>query len=172
MTHPPEDSTERVAVGLINAPWGVSGHVKVTPLTDNPARIAAGARVYVSGELRRIEEVRHPRGYPVVRFEGVTDADAAERLRDALIEIDEADLPALPDGEYYVHDLVGLHVVTAAGEAVGRLEEVLRTGSNDVYLVKRPGQKDVLIPAIDGVLLNVDLAAGTVTIEVVPGLLD
>ena len=78
----------------------------------------------------------------------------------------------LPEDVYYVHDLVGLRVVTSTGDEIGTLEDVLETGSNDVYVVRRPGQKDVLVPAIDGVLLEVDLEGGVVTIEAVPGLLD
>lgn len=171
MTNEPHEE-ERVAVGRINAPWGVRGHVKVTPFTSNPERLARGSRVYVDGVLRQVREVKHPRGYPVVLFEGVTSTEAADRLRNALIEIDEEDLPDLPEGEYYVHDLIGLRVLTSDGAELGTLEDVLETGSNDVYVVKRPGAKDLLVPAVDGVLLDIDLQAGTATIEVVPGLLD
>jgi 16S rRNA processing protein RimM len=169
---PAPEHPERVAVGRINSPWGVRGHVKVTPFTDNPERLAVGSRVYVDGTLRAIREVKSPRGFPCVLFEGVTGTEAAERLRNTLIEIDEADLPALPEGEYYVHDLVGLRVVTSDGTEFGEIVEVLETGSNDVYVVRRPGEKDLLVPAIDGVLLEVNIDAGTATIEVVPGLLD
>jgi len=163
---------ERVAVGRINSPWGVRGHVKVTPFTDNPERLAVGSRVYVDGELRQIRDVKSPRGFPCVLFEGISGTEGAERLRNTLIEIDEAELPTLPEGEYYVHDLIGLRVITSAGEEFGTIAEVLETGSNDVYVVRRPGQKDLLVPAIDGVLLEVNVDAGTATIEVVPGLLD
>ena len=166
------ESPDRVAVGRINAPWGVRGHVKVTPFTHNPERLTVGSRVYVAGELRKIRDVKSPRGFPVILFEGIAGTDAANRLRDTLIEIDEADLPPLPEGEYYIHDLIGLRVVATSGEELGTIEDVLETGANDVYVVKRPGQKDLLVPVIDDVVLGVDLEAGTATIEVVPGLLD
>ena len=176
MTSGPEDEPDtpagRVAVGHANAPWGVRGHVKVTPLTANAERLKVGAMVYVRGVLRRIVDAKHPSGYPVLQFEGLTDRDGAESLRGAYIEIDEADLQPLPEGEYYIHDLIGLRVVTSDGDEVGTLEEVLQTGSNDVYVVRRPGQKDLLVPAIDGVMGDVDLAARTLTIEPVPGLFD
>lgn len=113
-----------------------------------------------------------PQGYPIVRFQGYPDRSAAERLRDTLIEIDEADLPPLPEGEYYVDDLVGLDVVTIEGEAVGSLTEVLGTGANDVYVVTRPGKKDALIPAIGDVVISVDLEAKRMVIDAVPGLLE
>lgn len=166
------EATDRIAVGRINSPWGVRGHVKVTPLTHNPERLAVGSRVLVAGVPRKIKDVKSPRGFPCILFEGITSTDAANRLRDALIEIDEEELPALPEGEYYVHDLIGLRVLTTTGEELGTLDDVLETGANDVYLVKRPGQKDLLVPVIDDVVLNVDLEAGTVTIEVIPGLIE
>ena len=120
----------RIAVGRINAAWGLRGHVKVTPLTSNPERLRAGATLFVRGEPRRVLEVVSPSGYPCIRFEGYADRAAAEQLRGALIEIEEADLPPLGEGEYYVHDLVGLEVVTTDGAPLGELVEVLHTGAN------------------------------------------
>ncbi len=167
-----EVSPGRIAVGRINGIWGLKGHVKVTPLSSNPERLTEGAVVFVLGRLTKILEVVSPQGYPIVRFQGYPDRTAAERLRDTLIEIDETDLPPLPEGEYYVDDLVGLDVVTTEGEPVGQLTEVLGTGANDVYVVARPGKRDALIPAIDGVLISVDLAEHRMVIDAVPGLLE
>ena len=161
----------RVAVGRINGAWGLRGHVKVTPLTSNPERFRPGSTLLVEGEPRRVLDVATPTGYPCVQFDGCDTRAAAEALRGALIEIDEADLPALPTDEYYVHELVGLTVITTGGQELGRLHEVLRTGANDVYLVRRQGQKDTLIPAIRDVVMDVDLTAGRMVIEPLAGLL-
>ncbi len=168
----PRIAVGRIAVGRINAAWGLAGHVKVTPLTSNAERLQPGATLYVRGEPRRVLDIVYPSGYPCVRFEGYSDRTAAEQLSGALIEIDEADLPTLDAGEYYVHDLVGLEVVTTGGEHLGELAEVLRTGANDVYLVRRPGQRDLLLPAIPDVVVEVDVAAGRMRIEPLPGLID
>ena len=162
----------RIAVGRINSTWGLRGHVKVTPLTSNPQRLQPGAVVSVRGEPRRILDVATPRGYPCIVFEGYEDRTAADALRDTLIEIAEDELPALPEGEYYVHDLVGLAVLDADGEPIGELAEVLRTGANDVYLVRREGARDLLIPAIPEVIVDVDLPAGRMRIDPLPGLLE
>lgn len=171
---PPRDgaATGHVAVGRINSTWGLRGHVRVTPLTANPQRFVPGAVLFVRGEPRRILDVRTPQGYPIVQFEGYTERDAAATLRGALIEIDADDLPELADGEYYLHDLVGLAVETAAGAPVGRLVEVLRTGANDVYLVRPEQGRDVLIPATAEVVIEVDVPGGRLVIEPLPGLLD
>ncbi len=162
----------RITVGRINGVWGVHGHVKVTPFTSNPERLIEGATLYVRDEPRRILNVVYPQDYPCIRFEGFPDRTAAEALRGALIEIDEADLPSLPEGEYYLHDLEGLEVVTVDGTRIGRLKEVLTTGANDVYVIARDTQPDALIPAIPDVVLAVDLESRRMTIDPIPGLLD
>ena len=167
-----EPTPGRIFVGYINGVWGMKGHVKVTPLSTNPERLKAGSVVLLLGRPTTIAEVVTPQGYPIVKFQGFGDRTAAERLRGIYIEIDEADLRVLPEGEYYVDDLVGLEVVTTEGESIGRLTEVLGTGANDVYVVARPGQRDALIPAIADVVRSVDLDAHRMVIEVMPGLLE
>lgn len=167
-----ERSSERIVVGRINSTWGLKGHVKVTPFTSNEQRLVTGAGLIVAGQRRIALEVVRPQGYPIIRFEGYSDRTAAETLRDELIEIDADDLPPLPEGEYYVDDLRGLTVVSADGTEIGTLADVLTTGANDVYVVKRPGEKDALIPAIPDVIQSVDLEAKRMTIEPLPGLLE
>ncbi len=177
LSPPPIDDTpvpppsERVAVGRINSPWGLKGHVKVTPLTANPDRIVVGAVLILNGVRVRILDIETPLGFPCILFEGHEGRDAAEALRGAIIEIPEADLPSLPEGEYYAHDLIGMSVVTTAGERVGRLEQVLVTGANDVYLVRLPNQKDILIPALEHIVIEIDVPGQRMVIEPVKGLL-
>ncbi len=164
--------SDRVAVGRINTTWGLKGHVKVTPFTGNPGRFRVGAVLLVRGEPRKILEVNTSQGYPIVRFDGYTDETTSKVLRGTMIEITAEELPPLPPGEYYVHDLEGLDVVTREGERIGTLAQVLTTGANDVYLVRRAGKPDALIPAIADVVLDVDIAARRMRIEAMPGLLD
>ena len=163
---------DRIAIGRINGPWGVRGHVKVTPLTDNPRRFQPGSLLLLRGQPVRILDVRSPKGYPCLLLEGYADRSAAETLGGAMLEIEEADLPPLEDGEYYIHDLVGLAVETVDGGAVGRLHEVLHTAANDVYVVRREGANDALLPAIPDVIVEVDLSAGRLIVDPLPGLLD
>lgn len=169
---PERRESQRIAVGRINAPWGLNGHVKVTPLTSNPERLRPGATLLVDGRPERVVEVVYPKGYPCMRFEGFPDRNAAEVLRGTLIEIEEADLPELVEREYYIHDLVGLEVATVEGDRLGELVEVLHTGANDVYLVREPGRRDLLLPAIADVVVEVDLDTGRMRVELLPGLLE
>jgi 16S rRNA processing protein RimM len=167
----PAATPQRIVVGRINQTWGLKGHVKVTPFTSNPERLTTGAQLYVSGQHIRVLESISPQGYPIMQFTGYTTREAAQTLRDELIEIDEDTLPELAPDQYYVDDLQGLSVVSSTGDKIGELVEVLTTGANDVYVVRRPDEKDVLIPAIVDILLNVDLEARRMTIQVIPGLL-
>jgi len=166
---PPPD--ERVAIGRINAPWGLKGHVKVTPLTSNPERITVGATVILKNARVRILDIEMPLGFPCILFEGHEGRNVAEALRGVMIEVAESELPPLPEDEYYAHDLVGMTVVTTSGEPVGILEQVLVTGANDVYLVRLPDRKEVLIPAIGHVVIEVDVPGKRMVIEPVKGLL-
>lgn len=145
--------------------------MKVTPLTANPDRFTEGAVVILKDTRVRIIDIETPLGFPCVLFDGHEGRTAAEALRGALIEIAESDLPPLPEGEYYTHDLVGMAVVTTAGEPVGVLEQVLVTGANDVYLVRLPDRKDVLIPALGHIVIEVDVPGKRMVIEPVKGLL-
>ncbi len=159
-------------VGQVNAPWGLAGHVKVTPHTSNPERFAVGAELLVGGVPRRVEAMITPRGYPVVRFSGVAGRERAETLRGAAIEIEAEELPTPPPGAHYIHDILGLAVVTTAGERIGELVDVLATGANDVYVVRREGERDALIPATAEVVREVDLDGRRLVIEPLDGLLD
>lgn len=159
-------------MGFVNSTWGLRGHVKVTAYSSNSERFVLGAELYVLGERRKVTGLNMSQGYPIVQFAGYQNATSAETLRGTLIEIDEAELPPLPEGEYYLHDLIGLEVVTREGEPVGTLVQALTTGANDVYVVQREGKSDALIPAIPDVILGVNLEARRMTIEAMPGLLD
>ena len=101
--------------------------------------------------------------------EGVSDRTAAEKLRGSYLKIPPEKLTPLPEGRYYHFQLMGLKVLTEEGEVLGRVEEVLDTGSNLVLTVGR-GRDELLLPFIDDVILDVDLEAGAVTVRLMEGL--
>lgn len=106
-----------------------------------------------------------------MRLDTIVTRDAARALIGQALYVPEAEAVALPKGEYFVHQIVGLTVVTTAGEALGTVAEVLETGSNDVYAVRGP-RGEVMIPALKEVIKEVDLAAGRMVVDPLPGLLD
>jgi 16S rRNA processing protein RimM len=160
---------EFIAIGQVTAPSGIKGEVRVYPLTDFPERFRTTKRVFVCKEdicqLYRVEKVRFPKGMVVIKFVECTNRQDAEALRNAYLKVRQNELVELPLGHYYVHEIIGLGVQDTAGCFLGTVCDVLRTGSNDVYVVQRAIGEDILIPAIKEIVRNIDLKAGQITIE-------
>jgi len=157
-------------VGRVLGPWGLRGDVKVESLTDFPQRFAAGGRLCAGGATYVGERSRWQRGHVVLKLAGIDSATAADALRDRLLEVPEDELHPLGEGEYYHFQILGLEVLTTSGENLGRVEQIISTGSNDVFVVRGP-RGEVLIPALADVVKSVDPAAGRIEVEVVEGLL-
>lgn len=159
-----------VAVGTVLTSFGLHGDLKVEPLTDFAERFAPGARLWLAGEERTIERSRWQRGTVYLKLGGIDTSDAVVPLRGFPLELPESARAELPADEFFQSDLIGLRVVTTGGEDLGRVREFLATGANDVLAVDGP-RGEVLVPMIADVVQAVDLAAGTITIEPVEGLL-
>jgi len=162
--------TSTLAVGRILAPWGIRGDVVIQVLSDNSDRFKPGASVVLEGQPRKVERQRTVSGKTVVKLSGVNDRNAAEALRGKPLEVPEAELMALPTDTYFQHQIIGMTAVTSDGRELGTVQEILRTGSNDVYVVK--GTREYLIPAIGDVVKQIDLDARQMLIDPIPGLLD
>lgn len=172
---PEQSETQWVTIGKVVALFGVHGELKVRLLSDIPNRFAELSIVYLGPDHMRhvIKSVRPYKGEMILLgLEHVNDANTAEALRNLDIYIPLADLAKLPPGSYYQHDIIGLHVYTLGGYDVGKIIDVIITGSNDVYVVKTATEKQVLIPAIRDVIKEIDLAHHTMHIDPMPGLLD
>lgn len=151
------------------------------PETDDPERLRALERVFVGDAPERAEEraVEGLRLQPtkrgtvaLVRFGGIAGRDAAELLRGQRVYATEADLPPLGDGEVYLHDLIGLAVVTEEGEEIGTVADVLAGGAQPLLVVKRNGRPDALVPDVGEIVTDVDLDAERITIRPPEGLLE
>jgi 16S rRNA processing protein RimM len=164
---PEFDPETAVTVGVILAPHGVRGEVRVEVLTDFPERFDPGGTLWLDGAPVRIESSRAQGKSFLLKLGGVSNRAAAETLRGR--ELMAPRLEELGEGTYYRDDLIGLAVVTKSGERLGELADIFSTGSNDVYVVR--GQKgELLLPATDDAVLEVDLPAGRVVVEVLEGL--
>ena len=154
-----------IRAGFVRRAVGLAGEVEVEPLGATPGRFAPGS-VLRAGNTRVEIEHSHEAGGVLLRLKiaGVDDRDAAEQLRGSYLEIESAELPALPEGAFYEWQLIGLQVYDVGGRKVGRLEEVLEYPANDVYLVEGQGGQ-VLVPAIREVVRKVDLEAGRMEID-------
>ena len=104
--------------------------------------------------------------------EGYPNINDVESFRDGILKISEKQLRELDEHEYYYHEIIGLTVVDEDDKKIGKITEILSPGANDVWVVKRKGQKDALIPYIESVVKDIDLTEGIVHVEIPEGLLD
>jgi 16S rRNA processing protein RimM len=149
------------------------------PLSDDPERFGVGSSLYArpttrsnaaaraSGErvLLSITSSRGDAGLPIVAFAGVTGRDQAEELRGHVLEIPSTELAELEDGEFYYFDLEGLEVRTLAGGVVGTVAEVLESPANVVLVVTLAAGETVLLPFVEEVVPDLDIAGGFVVVD-------
>lgn len=159
-----------IAVGRIVRPWGLDGDVKTEVLTDFPERFEAGNRVWAGGIERGIQAARSHKGALYLKLSGIDTPEEAESLRDAWLEIPESQQHALPEGDFYQHQLIGLPVRTVGGEELGSVAEVFDTGPHSV-LVVHGSRGEVLVPFIEDVVRRVDLAASIIEIDPLEGMI-
>jgi 16S rRNA processing protein RimM len=154
-----------VAVGRVLGPFGLKGELKVQPLSDNPDRFRPKARLWAAQQPVTVVDARDAQGYVYITLKGFRDRDSVDKFRHALLQVPEADLAPLPEGEYYRFQLIGLEVVTKDGAPLGTLDEIIETGANDVYRVHPAEGADVLLPALDDVIISVDLDAKRMVVD-------
>jgi 16S rRNA processing protein RimM len=172
---PPPD---RLVVGRVVRPHGVRGELSVEVLSDAPDRFAPGAELGVGDpdgpeplEPAVIRAARLHLGRLLLSLEGVEDRDAADRFRGAWLSIPVASARPLDPGEFWPHQLVGLTVVDHQGRERGRVADVVPGAAHDLLAVELPSGTSALVPAV-AALVTVELEAGRVLVDAVPGLLD
>jgi len=116
-----------------------------------------------------VERARLVRGAVVLKLSDVASRDEADRLRGQTLYVPDSEAVPLDEGSYFWYQIIGLRVLTTDGEELGRIDEIIATGSNDVYVV-RSGKQELLVPAIRDVVQRVDLERGIVTVELMEGL--
>lgn len=168
--------TERFQVGVITSTHGLRGEVKVFPTTQTPSRFLDLKEVILDlpneERIVRIRSVKFFKKFVILGFEGMDRIEDVEKLRGCPLVISRRDALPLEEGEYYVSDLIGIRVQKEDGTQIGTLREVIETGANDVYAVAREGQKDLLLPAIDDCILDIQPEEGVMTVYLMPGLED
>jgi 16S rRNA processing protein RimM len=162
-TSSPTRSDRRRAVARVIGPKGLKGGLRVEPLTDWPERLAAGEELWLDDSSEPMGVIRVEGGgrVPVVYLDTVDSREAAEALVGRYLE---APARPLPEGEYYWDQLIGLEVVEPDGAAVGELVEIFRAGGNEVYRVVDAAGGERLVPALRTSVLDIDLAAGRMTV--------
>ena len=161
----PDASNERIVIGRVGAAHGIRGELRIIPLTDFPERFAALREVMVGDELLHIESVKPQGKNFLMRFREYAVREDAQRLTGRLLTVARAEAAPLDEGEYYVFDIVGLTVYDEEDNELGTVENVLRTGSNDVYAVRSEDGREILIPALRKVVRTIDVPNGRMTVR-------
>ena len=169
---PADPAIPWVAVGRATRAHGIHGEVSVLSLTDVPERFEKGSRVFIGEDGTRpltVAGSRMNRDRVLVRFEEIPDRTAAEALAGVYLFVPADSSPALPDGEFWPHQILGAEVRLESGRSLGRVAEIVRTQANDVWVTREEGAES-LIPALRDVVISVDVAAGVIVVHEVPGL--
>ena len=163
-----------VIIGKFRKPHGIRGEIRMTVITNFPELINQGQKIYVGQNYQAytIKSLRWQGEDLLVSLEEMPDRTAVEIFRNVMVHMKSEDMPEPPEGEFYLHQLVGLEVITDQGQNLGILKEVLLTGANDVYLVSTPDGKEILLPAIQEVVLDVNMEDRKMLVHILPGLLD
>lgn len=155
---------QKVIIGRIGAPHGVRGEVRIVPLTDFPDRFSNLKSIFIDDQTKlEIENVKYNKQFIILKFKELDNRNDIESLKGKLIKVDRKDVPPLAPGEYYSFDIIGLDVYNEKNESLGKIEQILKTGSNDVYVANHAG-KQTLIPALKKVVTNIDIEVGRMDI--------
>ena len=151
---------------------GLKGEVKVYNYSDSIEIYETIESIYVEDRLTVIENVRAQKNMVILKLEGADDRNAAEALRGKELYITEDDLPELPEGQYYVRDLIGMSVTEEDGNLLGHVTDVLQNTAQDIFEVESENGKKLLIPKVDQFVLDIDAEKREITVRLIEGMLD
>ena len=163
-------------VGVITTTHGIRGEVKVFPTTDDPNRFKKLKEVILdTGKEKltlKVESCKFFKQFVILKFKGYDNINDIEMYKRCPLLVTRENAVDLEEDEYFIADLIGLKVITAEGIEIGTLTDVISTGANDVYAVRLASGSEVLLPAIKECILDVDMEAGEMIIQLMKGLMD
>lgn len=154
---------DKLTVATVLKPQGILGEVKVKALTDSAEDLKAFKKVLIGGVQYSVLSVRTSGDFAFLGLKGIADRNAAELLRGKDVEVERGDIPPLPEGRYYIADLIGCEVVTEKGAPLGTVTSVT-PARTDIYVIERAG-KEITFAAADGVITDIDVEAGKIYVN-------
>ena len=171
-----ENMEQFLRVGVISSTHGIRGEVKVYPTTDDPERFLDLDEVILDTgrehKILEIEGVKFFKNQVILKFKGYDNINDIEKYLKKDLLVDREHAVELGENENFIADLIDMEVVTDEGKVLGTLTDVIETGANDVYAVKTPEGKEILLPAIRDCILDVNVDEKRMTVHVMEGLLD
>ncbi len=161
-----------LSVGYLRRAHGVRGEMVMEVITDFPERLKARTKVFVGEDFQpmKIASVRHHHEGLLIKFEGLDRPEDTARFRNQVVYVSVKDRPPLPEGQFYIHELIGFDVMDDEGRLVGKLNDIIQTGANDVYVVVTPEEKEILLPVIPSVVLELDADRRLIRVHLMDGL--
>ncbi|MDF2891669.1 MAG: rRNA processing protein RimM [Clostridia bacterium] len=165
---------EYLSIGQIVNTHGIKGEVKVYPLTDDASRFDKLKEVYIESKNEmtkyQVESAKHLKNTVILKLKGIDTMNDAEKLRQLYIKVGRWDAVRLPKDTFFICDIVESEVFDIHGQLLGKLHDVLQTGSNDVYVVKNE-QREILIPALKTVVKEINLQNKKIIVDLPEGLI-
>ncbi|NLK71854.1 MAG: 16S rRNA processing protein RimM [Clostridiales bacterium] len=159
-------------VGQIVNAVGIKGELKVYPLTDYKERFDELEFVYIEGRRFDIERVRYNNELVILKLKGIDDRTTAEKYKTLYLKIDRENARKLPEGTYFIVDLIGCEVYSTDGSYIGTLTDVIQSTAQDLYEIKTKELKNILVPAVEEFVKEIDIEKKMIKIQLIEGLMD
>ena len=165
-----------LVIGKIGGAHGVRGEVKIIPLTDDVRRFSSLKECMILDEKERVKETKEVEKARVddtrtlVKFKGIDDRDEVGKLTGFYIAVSREDAVKLPEGRYFIADLIGLTVVDDERGELGSIKDIINSGASDIIIVKRKGKNELLIPYLNAIVYEVDIPGGAMKVKLPEGL--
>lgn len=163
---------EKIKIGKIVNAVGLKGEVKVFNYSDSEEVYERTPEIYAGDKLLQVQNVRMQKNMVILKLSGIDDRNAAEAAKGTELFITEADLPELPEGQFYIRDLIGMEVEEQGGSFHGVVTDVLQNTAQDIFEVERDDGKKVLIPKVDAFVQKIDGKERLITVTLIDGLTD
>jgi len=170
----PDGEPVYLVVGFLRRAHGVRGEMIMDLHTDFPERLRSGRKLFIGDQHKPVTlsgARSHAKGM-LVKLKGVDTPEDVVPFRNQWVYVKSTDVPALPKGKLYQHELLGFTVVDNDENRLGELVEIIETGANDVYVVRNESGKEILLPAIPSVILEIDSARRVIRVHLLEGLID
>ena len=162
-----------LVIGYLRRSHGVRGEIIMDLHTDFPDRIKPGRKVLIGEkhEAHTLNTVRPHKDGLLISIRGLETPEEIGKYRNQWVYVKASEVPPLPEGKYYQYQMIDLDVVDEHDSPLGKLVEILETGANDVYVVRDEAGKEILIPAIPSVILNLDMDRRLLKVHLLEGLI-
>ncbi len=166
---------EYFEIGQIVNTFGIKGFVKVKPFTDDLERFEELKSVFVEKNKElvemQIEEVKYHKNLVLIKFKGIEDLNMAEKLKGCYIKIHRKDTRKLPEGTYFIADLIGAKVYDEDGNLLGKVDDIYNNKVHDIYVIKDDLGKQILLPSTKEVIKDIDIDNDKIVVHLINGLI-